>query len=128
MEMNRPITAPSLWRSRVRAGSMFLATSVLAWRTGRRWLEIVAVVCGVLFVLSVIAAPLYRPIDRVLRALENAVLRAFSWIVLGLAFVVLFVPGRWLLSSRGYRRIFSHQKLDTYWRPANVSTDFNRQF
>ncbi|HEY9155776.1 MAG TPA: hypothetical protein VIM69_11635 [Opitutaceae bacterium] len=83
-----------------------------------------------MLLLACFAPAVYQPIDRALKILQDATVKVFSWGILLLIFVLIFVPGRWFLRSR-LRPFFRREKLNTYWRDGPLpseSDEFQRQF
>ena len=103
----------------------------LRWRTP--WSLTLLLVAAALLALALLAPRLFAPIERGLARFGRLVAIAFTWLVLSLLFVAIFVPGRVLLALR--RRDPLHRRpeprRDTYWEPlppAPGPAHFRRQF
>jgi len=110
---------------------MVCGASVLWWRTRAVWAEALFGVSALLVVLLLIAPAAYRPIERALEWLQQLILGVFTWSLLALVFVFIFLPaGIWLRIS-GSSRLRRSRKADTYWRPSrprNSAKFFGQQF
>jgi len=110
---------------------MVLGALLLCWRDrSASWPWGVVIAAITLLILAVFWPGGYAPVDRALKFLQALTVQAFSWAVLLVVFLFIFIPGRWILRSRS-RAVFCREKMDTYWidRPASSDTrDFQRQF
>lgn len=95
-----PRPAPS------RARLLFTATcaavgGALAWWHWRGLpLAILANITSALWLVAIFLPRAYLPVFRVLDGLVQGVLQAITWGLLGLVFVLVFVPGRLVLALR----------------------------
>jgi hypothetical protein len=110
---------------------MVLGAAFICWRDRSAYWPWVLLAVGAVFLLLALLWPAgYRPVDRGLKLLQNATVAIFSWAILLVVFVLIFVPGRWILRSR-LRPFWCHGKMDTYWLDGPLpseSEDFQRQF
>lgn len=120
----RPLLGPAL-------AVAFTALGWLRWRTPwSLWLLILATA---LLALAVLAPRVFAPIQAVLERFGRLVAAAFTWLLLGAIFLLIFVPARLLLFI--LRRDPLQRKPDprrtTYWEPLPPSTGpshFRRQY
>ncbi|HLP02346.1 MAG TPA: hypothetical protein VK163_09995 [Opitutaceae bacterium] len=103
----------------------------LRWRTA--WSLVLLLVAVVLLALALFAPRLYAPIERRLTRFGQLVAIAFTWVVLGLLFFLLFTPVRLLLAL--FRRDPVQRRPDprrtSYWEPLPPRPGpghFRRQF
>lgn len=110
---------------------MLLGAAWLLWRTRSGWAWGLLGATGVLLILSYLWPAAYAPVNRRLDRLQKGTVQAFSWLVLGLVFLTIFIPGRVVLFLRGKKRVRRNEKRDTYWEvcaaPSTVES-FERQF
>lgn len=87
------------------------------WRWGGPELAALAILTGVLLVLALAVPRAYAPVFAALDGMVRAALQGLTWVVLGLGFLLVFVPGRALLAWR--RRDPLARRPDpaatTYW-------------
>jgi hypothetical protein len=107
------------------------APAWLRWPTP--WSLGILSLATLLLALALLAPRAYAPIRDILERFGRAIATLFSWIVLGLVFVAIFIPGHLLLALR--RRDPLHRRPDparaSYWEPLPPATDparFNRQY
>jgi hypothetical protein len=88
---------------------------------------------GALLLLALFAPWLFAPVEQLLRRFGRLVAIAFTWAVLALVFLLVFVPGRLLLLL--LRRDPLHRRPDprraSYWEPLPPAPGvghFRRQF
>ncbi len=85
-----------------------------------------------LAVLALVAPRLYAPVQWALEGFGRAVARGVTWVVLGLLFVGVFIPGRLLLALRRKDPLqLRRPAVDSYWelpRPSRGAESFDRQF
>ncbi|HWA25025.1 MAG TPA: hypothetical protein VG734_05065 [Lacunisphaera sp.] len=119
-------------RARLQATCASAGTLVLwYWRGG----IVPAALAGVMAALALVAwtSPArYAPIQRVLDRGVHLLLAGLTWVLLGVIWLVVFTPWRFLRSLTGtdpLRRKFD-QSADTYLStpPPGVSGRFDRQF
>ncbi len=111
-----------------------VALTALGWLRWRTPLSLgLFLFATTLLGLALFAPRLFAPIQAVLERFGRIVAAAFTWLVLGLLFLLIFVPGRLLLAV--LRRDPLQRKPDpsrtSYWEPlppAPGPTHFNRQF
>lgn len=118
-------------RTVFRAAGMWLGASALAWRVGSWWAWSLFALTGLLLILSVLWPIGYAPIARKLTWLEERTQQAFSWFLLGLIFVLIFIPGRWIGILRKKKTDGRSANLDTYWKTCNSTPlveSFERQY
>jgi len=103
----------------------------LRWRTP--WSLGILLLATALLALALTAPHAYAPLQATLERIGRYAAAAFTWIVLGLVFLLIFVPGRLLLAV--LRRDPLHRRPDphrsTYWEPLPPTADparFRRQF
>ncbi|MFT3830996.1 MAG: hypothetical protein QM691_14940 [Opitutaceae bacterium] len=103
----------------------------LRWRTP--WSLALLLIATGLLALALLAPRLYAPIERRLTCFGQLVAIAFTWLVLGLLFFLLFTPVRLLLAL--FRRDPLRRRPDprraSYWEPlppASGADRFRRQF
>ncbi len=110
---------------------MMMGSGILCWRhASASWPLIFLGVAVLLFALAVLWPIGYSPIDHALHRLQHITVQLFSWVVLLIVFMVIFVPGHFLLGRR-WRRSFRNEKADTYWIDVSKQTfndDFQAQF
>lgn len=93
---------------------MLVGSGLLVWRIGAGWTWVLLGVAALLAVGVGASASFARAFVRVLVRLEVALVQGVSWILLGIVFVVLFVPGRMVLYLAGDSR-FGRRTRDTFW-------------
>jgi hypothetical protein len=109
----------------------------LAWWHWRGpWLAGLAVLTGSLLIIAIFLPRLYAPVFAVLDGLVRVLLQAITWFILGVVFLLIFVPGRLLLALR--RRDPLARRPDpaaaTYWHIAtrpksdDAATRFRAQY
>jgi hypothetical protein len=110
---------------------MLLGAALLCWRHhSSPWPWVLVLVTLALVLVALFWPKGFQPIDRGLKVLQDTTVRIFSWAILLLVFVLIFVPGRWLLHSR-LRVFWRREKMNTYWLDGpspTESQDFQRQF
>jgi hypothetical protein len=119
------------WKIVLRAFAMAAGSGVLWWETRAPWAVGLLGIFTLLLVLAAAAPRAYAPVARSLDGLQDGVLRLFTWLVLGLVFVFIFIPAGVLMRMLGRSRVLRHRKEDTYWRegrPADPATSFGQQF
>ena len=96
------------WRSPLTLGMFLLATALLG--------------------LAVFAPRTFAPIQSVLERLGRLIATAFAWLVLGLVFLLVFIPGRLflLVLRRDPIRRRPEPARATYWEPLSPAGDPNR--
>jgi hypothetical protein len=111
------------------------ATGVLAWLGHPRMAVVVAVVASA-FALLALVSPLggYRRVRAVLERFGHLVGVALTWVLMGLTYLLLFLPVGLLLRATGKLRLAVRPEPagGSYWRPATprprgVDT-YRRQF
>jgi len=110
---------------------MLLGASVVLWKTRALWALGFTIFAGGLCLLAVATPRAYAPFGRVLDGLQERTVRAFSWVVLGLVFALVFTPGRLLFALRGKHRGHRSTSGNTYWQTCgndDPSDAFQRQF
>ena len=117
-------------------GGILLAIAVaraLFRGDGLGFLGIAFAFVGVLLIAGALLAPhLLRPLNRAWMRLGHLLGRVANPIIMGLLFLVGFVPTGFVMRTRGHdplRRRFD-RALDSYWLPrdAAASSDMRRQF
>ncbi len=88
---------------------------------------------GTLLALALFAPRAFAPIQAVLERLGRLIAAAFTWIILGLVFLLIFVPGRLLLAvlRRDPLQRQPDPRRTTYWEPLRPSpgpSHFRRQY
>lgn len=82
--------------------------------------------------LALAAPRLYAPVQRLLEGFGRGVARAVTWVVLGLLFAGVFVPGRLLLRLRRKDPLqLRRSAVDSYWQSPRTTPgaeSFDRQF
>jgi hypothetical protein len=111
-----------------------VALAATVWlRWGTSWSLGILALATLLLVLALFAPRTYAPIQAILTRLGHTVAVALAWLLLGLVFLAIFVPGRLLLALR--RRDPLQRRPNpartTYWEPLSPATDpdrFKRQY
>lgn len=106
-----------------------VALAATVWlRWGTSWSLGILAVATLLLVLALFAPRAYAPIQTALTRLGRAIAVTLTWLLLGLVFLAIFVPGRLLLARR--RRDPLQRRHDpersTYWEPLSPATDPDR--
>ncbi len=120
----RPLLAPLL-------AVAFATGAYLRWPTP--WTVGILALTSLLLGLALLAPRAYAPIQTVLERIGRAIAALATWLLLGLVFVAIFLPGRLFLALR--RRDPLHRRSDparaSYWetlRPTTGPDRFNRQY
>lgn len=111
----KSFSPPPGGRSVLRAAAMMVGAGLLLWTTKASWALALTVATSVLLLLALLLPVAYAPFSRGLERLEKSTLQAFSWLVLGLLFVAIFIPGRLIIALRGGGRVVRKKKSDSYW-------------
>ncbi|RME72301.1 MAG: hypothetical protein D6781_02470 [Verrucomicrobia bacterium] len=107
---------------------------LVAQLTARGWPYAIAA-CGALLTAAALLPPARPHLARLLKALEHALLAAITWLLLGLVYALIFVPGR--LFIRGEKAIArpaeDQPSRQSFWErpePARkpFAGDFERTF
>lgn len=128
--MPKPHSQPPRWRVLLTAASAAVGASFLWLHWGGPWLLALVVATVALFILALAAPSAYAPVHRALDGIVQALLQGFTWLVLGLVFVLMFAPGRLILLIRG-RRLLSRNfraGAQSYWQPIRPAADPSRRF
>jgi len=126
--MTSPAPIPSRWRS-VPPALFAAAVAAFWWRRAPSvgTLALVAVTAALLLT-AVILPRIYAPVQAALEWLGTLIARALTLILLGLVFVLVFVPGRLVLAAA--RRDPLHRRPDpvrtTYWLPSDSGAEADR--
>jgi hypothetical protein len=126
---------PPRARTILTATAAAIGGTVAWWHWRSPWAAALACLTGALLVVALVAprayAPVYRGLDRIVRGL----LQAFTWVVLGLVFALVFVPGRIVLTLRRHDPL--HRRPDpacaSYWHDVtraarDTAAHFRAQF
>lgn len=111
------------------APAFAVALAATVWlRWGTSWSLGVLVLATLLLALALLAPRTYAPFQISLTHLGRAIAGTLTWLLLGLVFLAIFVPGRLLLALR--RRDPLLRRPDparpTYWEPLSPATDPDR--
>jgi hypothetical protein len=120
----RPLLAPLL-------AVAFAAATRLRWETPLSFG--ILTLATLILALALLAPQVYAPIQTVLTRLGRAVATAVAWLLLGLIFLTVFIPGRLLLALRHRDPLQRHPDpaRTTYWEPIPPVTSpdrFERQY
>jgi hypothetical protein len=106
------------------AAATAIGGAVAWWHWRGAWTAMLAIVTGALLILAVAAPRAYLPVFRVLEGVVRGLLQSFTWLVLGLVFGLVFIPGRVVLALR--RRDPLGRRPDpsraSYWQSVARST------
>lgn len=104
---------------------MVAGSALLAWHVGAVWAWGLLSV-SIILLLTVLASPtVAQGTARFFARVESGLARTVTWLLLGLVFVCLFVPGRLLLWLTGDSR-FGRKPRATYWRRRDDRPETNR--
>lgn len=119
-----------------RARILLTATSaavggLLAWWHWRGpALAALAITTGALLLLAVFAPRAYAPVFRVLDLIVHGILQTITWTLLGLVFVIVFIPGHLVLALRRSDPLDRRPttKRTTAWHEVRPSIDAAKHF
>ena len=121
------MSSPALPRARVilTAGAGAIGGAVAWWRWGGPWLAGLAIGTAVLLLLAIAMPRAYAPVFALLDGIVRTALQAFTWLVLGIVFVVVFIPGRVVLALRCHDPLQRRPdaKVPSYWCLVEKKTD-----
>lgn len=109
---------------------MTVGAGILFWKTGALWAVVLTFATGGLLALAVALPRTYAPVSGGLDRIQQAGLRAITWVLLAVVFVAIFIPGR-LLFRRGRAGKFGRNgRTDTYWETPRALTksSFDQQY
>ncbi len=120
----RPLLAPLL-------AVALAAAAGLRWPTP--WSLGILALATLLLGLALLAPRAYAPLRTGLERLGHAVAALLAWLLLGLVFAAVFVPGRLLLALRRRDPLRRRPEPDraSYWEPLAPAADparFKRQY
>jgi hypothetical protein len=123
--------SPSRLRPTLTAAGAALGGALGWWHWGGPAWATAAIVTGALFGCALVLPRLYRPVFRVLDGIVHAFLQAFTWLLLGLVFLLVFVPGRLVLVLRRsdpLERAPRGTRATTAWHQPRPGTDPEKHF
>lgn len=126
--MTPPAPIPSRWRSVPPA--LFAAVAAAFWwrRAPSVGTLALVTVTAALLLTAVIFPRVYAPVQAAFEWLGSLLARALTLVLLGLVFVVVFVPGRLVLAVA--RRDPLHRRPDpgrtTFWEPSDSQAGADR--
>ena len=126
--MNRP--APSRLRPILTAAAAVAGALLAWWRFGGPWFAALAVLAGLLLALAVFRPRAGAAVFTVLERFTHVLLQSLTVLLLGVVFVLIFIPARLVLAI--WRRDPLERRPDpaqsTYWRDPTRPGDAGRQF
>jgi len=116
--------APPRTRTILTAAAAAIGGAVAWWHWRAPWATALALVTSSLLLVAVFAPRAYAPVYRVLDGIVRGLLQAITWLILGLVFALVFIPGRLVLLLR--RRDPLQRSPDpscaTYWSEVAKTT------
>ena len=125
---------PREWRKLILAGVFALgAASWLLWHRdsiSTRSFESTIIVLSAVLVLCWLRPRLFRPIYRAVMTASFYVGQVMGRVLLAIFFIGALIPLALLLRLLGkdLLRLKRDPKVQSYWRPAKIDGDFDRQF
>jgi hypothetical protein len=107
--------------------AMTILGSLLLWRDRAAWPWVLGLAATVL-VLAMVAPKLLRPLEMVLAGLLKTLMTVITYVVLTLAFLLVFTPMGWLMRILGKDLLDRRFPTDepTYWVPVEVDGPASR--
>jgi hypothetical protein len=108
-----------------------LGALLFFWRSRSGWAELLLCAVSGLLLVAVFAPTFYEPFDRRLQRLQVLLTLAVSWVLLGLVFALIFIPGRLCFGLPRRSAVLRHGSLDTFWRDSRKTSDaksFRQQY
>ncbi len=96
-----PHPVPSRLRVLLTAAGAAIGGAVAGWHWRTPAAITLAILTGALLLLALFLPRVYAPVFRVLDGIVQALLQAVTWVLLGIVFALVFIPGRLVLRLRG---------------------------
>jgi multidrug efflux pump subunit AcrB len=113
------------------AASAAIGGALAWWHWRGPWLAAVAILTTTLLTIAVLLPRVYAPVFAFLDGLMRKLLQAFTWLILGCVFLLVFVPGRLVLALRRQDPLARRPEpaRATYWHDiARTTRDTAAQF